>query len=152
MPTVREIVVGQPVERVRQILAASPRRFREEIFRRLGVKQRSAGSSFRLSGSDDGKAKKLVEVLSVRDDAPEDILSELIRNYLYTRRGLLGDALDFFDIEHREGLTDSDLDFLADLESARIVELRSALAQRGHSEEDVDLYVGFMNIGGRTGS
>ena len=48
---------------------------------------------------------------------------------------------------HDDGLTDEDLDFIADLPTERGQELKSELAQK-HDAQDVDLYLRFMNIPG----
>lgn len=147
MATVRDLLIGQSVERIRHILGASPRRFREEMFNRLGIKSKGAAAKgFRLSAKGDARAQRFLEVLGQQDAVPEDVLAEVVRNYLYSRRELLADALDFFDVEHNQGLTDHDLDFLEDLDEEKLRAVEAHLAEQGHDSEDVELYLRFMKM------
>ena len=73
------------------------------------------------------------------------MVEELIRNYFYTRRDLLSDALNFLEIEHDGGLTDADLAFVEDLDSEKGKMLKNSLREK-HDKNDVELYLVFMNI------
>lgn len=147
MGTVREVLARQSQERLREVLSASPRKFREELFKRLGIKAKAgAAAGFRLSAKSDARAKRFGDMLQGEGSMPEELLSEVVRNYLYTRRSLLADALTFLEVPHKEGLTDRDLDFLSELEEEKREELQAHLAERGHDEEDIQLYLRFMNI------
>lgn len=147
MPTVREILASRSIGRVQTILSSSPRRFREEIFRRFGLKQRARGSGFRLSGDSDRRAERFSEMICSSREIDDEVLAEVVRNHLYARRSLLGDSLDFFEVQHRDGLTDKDLEFLRAVDVERVGELRETLLAKGHDEDDVELYIAFMNIG-----
>lgn len=148
MATVREVLARQPVDVIREILAASPRRFREELFRRIGVKaRRGSGGGFKLASKGDARTKQFLELLGGSREVPEEALAEVVRNYLYNRRELLGHALDFLEVEHDGGLTDQDLDFLQELSAERRGALQADLIEKGHGEGDVALYMAFMGIG-----
>jgi hypothetical protein len=129
-----------------EVVAASPKKFREEVFRRVGIKSKGGGD-FSLSSNkkNEVRIKRLFQVLQEGTPLEDQVAEELIRNYLYTRRTLLAEALDFFQVPHDNGLTDADLDFMAKLEKEKANELRSKLAKT-HAEADVDLYLRFMNI------
>ncbi|MEO1233748.1 MAG: hypothetical protein AAFZ18_33105 [Myxococcota bacterium] len=129
-----------------ELLSASPRKLREEMFRRLGIKAKGR-SGFKLASKGDARAGRFGEVLASDTEIDDEILDELARNYLFGRRELLGDALDFLGIEHNEGLTDSELDFFEELEAEKESELRGLLAGRGHEAKDVDLYFALMRLG-----
>lgn len=131
-----------------ELLGKSPRKLREEMFRRLGIKGKG-GSGFRLASKGDARAGRFAEVLASDIEIEEEVLDELARNYLFARRELLADALDFFEVEHSEGLTDSSLDFLEELEAGRETEFRGHLVSKGHAERDVDLYFGLMRVGSK---
>ena len=129
-----------------EVVAASPKKFREEVFRRLGIKSK-AGGAFSLGSTkkNEVRIKRLFQAMQEGLSLEDPVAEELIRNYLYTRRPLLADALDFFAVPHDNGLTDADLDFMAKIEKDKGTELRSKLASK-HPEADVDLYLRFMNI------
>jgi hypothetical protein len=129
-----------------EVVAASPKKFREEVFRRLGVKGKGGGAfSLATNKKNEVRIKKLFQAMQEGAALEDPVAEELIRNYLYTRRTLLAEALDFFKVPHDNGLTDADLDFMAELGADKGNELRSSLA-KNHPEADVELYLRFMNI------
>jgi hypothetical protein len=144
MPTPLEILTQDP-ERFQRIVAASPKKFREEIFRRAGVRVKAEAFSLKTQPKNELRSQKLLAALKEGADLGEGVVEELIRNYLYTRRELLADALDHFKVPHDNGLTDSDLDFIEKLKPEEGAQLRALLAAK-HEASDVDLYLAFMNI------
>lgn len=142
--SLRELLIDQGPARLEDILDACPRRSREELYRRLGIKSRKR-AGFRLKNTVDDRPSKVHERLS-EQGLPEELLQELVRNFLFTRRTLLGDALDFFQVPHDQGLTDQDLDFMEGLEPERASELKSLLGDKGHAAQDIDLYFRMMAI------
>ena len=131
-----------------ELLSASPRKLREEMFRRLGIKAKGR-SGFKLASKGDARAGRFGEVLGSGVEIEEEMLDELARNYLFGRRELLGHALDFMGVEHNEGLTDSDLEFLEEMEAGKERELRELLSEKGHDAKDVDLYLALMRVGAK---
>jgi hypothetical protein len=132
-------------DRFATILAASPKAFREDLFRRAGV--RVKGNAFSLSSAPKNqvRAEKLHEAIKNGLDLGDDVLEELIRNYLYTRRPMLADALNHFSVKNDNGLTEEDLSFIDNLPPEKGQELR-ALLEAKYDKEDVELYLAFMNI------
>lgn len=128
------------------VIAASPKKFREEIFRRAGVKNRGGGAfALKSTGKNNARMKKLRKAMLEGFELEAELAEELIRNYLYTRRPMLAEALDFLEVEHDEGLTDADLDFIQELPAERGRHLRELLC-RQHAEADVDMYLTFMDV------
>ncbi len=129
-----------------EVVLASPKKFREEVFRRVGIKSRSGGAfSLATNKKNEVRIKRLFSAIQEGAAIEDPVAEELIRNYLYTRRTLLADALDFFEVAHDNGLTDADLDFMAEVDAAKGDELRTRLTG-SHPEADVELYLRFMNI------
>jgi hypothetical protein len=128
-----------------EVVAASPKKFREEVFRRVGIKAKGGAFSLSSNKKNEVRIKRLFQVMQEGMTLEDQVAEELIRNYLYTLRPLLAEALDFFQVPHDNGLTDADLDFMTKLEADKANELRSKLT-KSHAEADVDLYLRFMNI------
>lgn len=152
MTNPKEILRGLENERFSEVLAASPRQFREELFRRAGIKAKKKGAKFSLTAARDtldAKVKRFIDALRNGEDLGSDgdeALEEVIRNYLYTKRSLLADALDHFGIPHDNGLTDADLDFIEELTAEQGTALRGLLLEKKHDPADVDLYLAYMQI------
>lgn len=146
MASTRALLVDQNPDRFVEIVSASPKKFREELFRRAGIRAKKGGS-FSLNNAKKNAVRigKLRQALMDGFEVEAELLDELVRNYLYTRRSLLAEALDFFEVEHDEGLTDADLDFVEELPADRVTHLRDLL-KRNHDEADVELYLRFMKI------
>lgn len=144
MPSVREVLAQQSREHLQAILAASPRKAREEVFRRLGIKPK-ASSGFRLAGKAEARVERLHETIVSDKPLDEELLAELVRGYLYNCRPMLKDALDFLDVPNNDGLTDAELDFVQELPKDRTDALRDHL-RGSHSDEDVNLYLSFLGV------
>ena len=134
-------------DRFHEVLNASPKNFREELFRRANVRAKGGAFSLKSPNKNRVRAEKLLTKVKNGQGVGDDVLEEVIRNYLYTHRNLLGDALDLLGVSHDDGLTDDDLDFIAELPAERGPAMKSALAEK-YDERDVDLYLRFMNIPG----
>lgn len=145
MPTPRELVVQLDTERFQLLLAASPKKFREEIFRRAGIKAKGDVFSLKSSAKNEVRTQKLHAALKEGLELGENVVEELIRNYLFTLRPMLADALDHFEVPHDHGLTDHELDFIETLAPEKGRELRDKLVAK-YDGRDVDLYFSFMNI------
>lgn len=145
MPTSHDVLSALDAERFSELVSASPKKFREELYRRAGIRVKSDAFSLKGSPKNEVRAQKLHALLRGGLQLGDQVLEELIRNYLYTRRTLLADALDYFEVPHENGLTDSELDFIEKLKPEDGRALRENLALR-HDGRDVDLYLAFMNI------
>lgn len=145
MPTPLELLTHLDAERFAQLLAASPKKFREELFRRAGIRVKAEAFSLKTQPKNEVRTQKLMAALKDGIDVGDGVLEELIRNYLYTRRPMLAEALDHFKVQHDNGLTDEDLAFVENLKPEQGAELRAQLAAK-YDAGDVDLYLAFMNI------
>lgn len=145
MATPVELLTRLPPERFTQVINTAPKKVREELFRRAGIKNRGGAFALRTTQKTEARIRRLYEALLDGADFPSEIAEEVIRNYLYHRRDLLSEALDFLEVDHDNGLTDADLEFVTELETSRVEQLRELLL-RNHAPEDVDLYLGFMGI------
>ena len=132
-------------EQFTTVINLCPKKVREELFRRAGIKNRGGAFALKSSQKTEARIRKLHEAMSSGAELPDELGEEVIRQYLYHRRELLSDALDFLEVEHDEGLTEADLDFVEELEPAKGSALRGKLLER-HDEQDIDLYLGFMKI------
>lgn len=129
-------------ERMDALLKAAPRKVREELYRRLGIKAKSSAFSLRSKSAE--KGDRVLAQLNAGKDPGGEVLEELVRSYLFGRRELLAAALDHLEIRHSEGLTDQDLDFLQELNREQVGALEAALA--GHDPVDVSLYLDLMRV------
>lgn len=145
MASPTEIVRKMNSERFATMLAACPKAFREELFRKGGVRVKGNAFSISAAPKNQVRAEKLHEAIKGGLDLGDDVLEELVRNYLYTRRPMLADALDHLKVKNDNGLTDEDLSFIDDLPPEKGQELQKLLEQK-YDREDVALYLTFMNI------
>ena len=96
-------------ETFQEVVSASPRRIRETLFGRLGIKAKKKKIGVRVHGKMEDRTKKLHERLREASTAQEDELcGELLRNWLYTQRALLAATLDHLGVKHDDGLVDED--------------------------------------------
>lgn len=145
MATPTEIVRRLPVDRFVAIVSASPKAYREELFRRGNIKVKGSAFSLASASKNHVRSEKLHQAIVDGLDLGDQVLEELIRNYLYTLRPMLAAALDSLGVKHDHGLTDEDLDFIRTLEPARAAALRSALTATFEAS-DVNLYLDFMGV------
>jgi len=148
MATANELLHTMDPDRFAEIIGASPRSFREELFRAAGVKAKSGAFRVKSASKSALKAKKLHASMKSGFEINDEVSEELIRNYLFTRRDLLSSALTALGVEHDQGLTDQDLDAVVEnLEPAKTKELQQELSA-AHQAADVELYMKFMNFPG----
>jgi hypothetical protein len=144
--TPSQLVSGLANDDFARVLGACPRRARETLFTSFGIPKAKKSASALLPAKDPARIRKLqgaMAQITPDDEQGQQLAEELVRVYLMTRRGLLGDALDAIGITHDDGLTDEDLDAFARLEAADLSELRVELSKQ-HDAVDVDLYLRFM--------
>ncbi len=127
------------------VVSASPRPFREELLKALGVRKKQKTYGFSTGSRGESRLGALHEQLKKGESPGEVRLTELLRNYLYTKRKLLGDALEFFDVPHEDGLTSEDISFIARLESDKLAALQAHLEQT-HDPLDIAVYLAYMNV------
>ncbi len=145
MATPREILRTMSPDRFTEVVSASPRKVREELYRRLGLKPKKNSAFALKKAEDDDRSGRLLAAIQNGEAVADEVLEELIRSYLSFRRELLADALDHFEIPHENGLTDQEIDFLSELPKDKATALRKLLLSK-HQPADVDLYFAYMNI------
>lgn len=147
MATPTEIIRKLAPDRFANLLAASPKNFREDLFRKAGVKTKTNAFSLSAAPKNQVRSEKLHEAITGGLDLGDDVLEEVIRNYLYTRRPMLAEALDHFEVVHDNGLTDQDISFIEALADDKRAALRTRLESK-FDRDDVALYFLFMKIEG----
>jgi hypothetical protein len=145
MATPKEILRTMSPDRFTEVVSASPRKVREELYRRLGLKPKKNSAFALKKAEDDDRSGRLLAAIQNGEAVADEVLEELIRSYLSFRRELLADALDHFEIPHENGLTDQEIDFLSELPKDKATALRKLLLSK-HQPADVDLYFAYMNI------
>jgi hypothetical protein len=125
-----DILGSASAERLQAIVEAAPRKVREELFRKAGIKAKSSAFSLKNTGKA-ARFERLKAKLEAGEVGPTDATEEAIRSFLTQRATLLADALDHFEVKHNHGMTDEDLSFLHDLSPKQVRSLWSHLEARG---------------------
>jgi hypothetical protein len=139
-----QLVTKMTDETFAELVAASPRKIRETLFQRLGIKAKKT-IGLKVHGKLEDRTKKLHEKLKAADTEQENRLcEELVRNWLYTKRPLLKDTLDHLGVKNDNGLVDEDPVFFQELSADKVKELVTALKAKGHQPEHIALYLHFV--------
>lgn len=144
MASASEILGALSVERLREVVEAAPRKAREELFRKAGI--RAKGSAFSLRSQDKAERMARLKAKLEQGAVEVDAAEEVLRSYLGQRPELLGDALDHFEVPHQQGMTDADLDFMEKLAPNRVQAFWRFLQGRGHADADIELYARYMQM------
>ena len=138
-----EIIRELSEDKFQEIFAASARKSRETYFARHWIKTPKQGGRMRKPGQKNAlRAAALFEALQQIDDDP--LAEEILRVWLLGMRPLLAKALDHLEIEHDNGLTDSDdVNKIAELGADEIKNLVATL-EGIESPENIALYLKFM--------
>ena len=127
-----------------ELVAASPRKIRETLFQRLGIKAKKT-IGLKVHGKLEDRTRKLHEKLKAADSEQENRLcEELVRNWLYTKRPLLKATLDHLGIKNDNGLVDEEPTFFQELSADKVKELVTHLTGQGYPAEHVALYLHFV--------
>lgn len=128
------------------ILEASPRKVREVLYSKFGVKSKTKSGVRSLSARRQERAKKLHDELKAsKGGNEEELCSELIRNWLFTKRPMLKSALDFVGIENDNGIVEQDLDKLENLKKGEVAELIAHL-EKDFPSEEVKVYLQYVKV------
>jgi hypothetical protein len=129
-----------------EVIAASPRKVREMLFSRLGIKPKK---SFTLRAFSDRKSEqnRLLHRALTKDATQReaDVCKELIRAWLYTKRPLLKSALDFLGIPNDDGLVEVETDFFKELKKDKAQSLVEHL-YKSFPKDEVNLYLNFVEV------
>jgi hypothetical protein len=143
-PDFVRVVAEMSSETFAEVIQTSPRKIRETLFGRLGIKAKKT-VGLRVHGKLEDRTKKLHEKLAAAETKQErDLCEELVRNWLYTKRTLLVDTLDFLGVKHENGLVDEEPTFFQELTKERVVDLVAHLEKKGHPREVVVVYLTFV--------
>jgi hypothetical protein len=126
-----------------EIFSASARQARETYFHRHNVRAPKKVSRMPKPGEkNQARMEELFEILKAEDD--EEMVEEVLRSWLLTKRSLLAAALDHLGIKHDNGLTESDdvkkFEKLSAKEIKQLVQKLEGVAPR----EDIAVYLKFM--------
>ena len=127
-----------------EVIQSSPRKIRETLFGRLGIKaKKSVG--LKVHGKLEDRSKKLHEKLrSATTPQEAQLCEELVRNWLYTKRQLLIDTLDHLGVKHEGGLVDEEPTFFQELSEEKVNSLVKSLREKGHGDEVIQAYLFFV--------
>jgi len=142
-----DIIEDISPEKFGEIFAVNPRNVREALFSRLGIKAQTRRIGLRLGKSADRVRALYDRLVTEAGKMERDLASELLRNWLFTQRAMLADALDHFGIKHDNGLTDQEIDFFEKLEAAKVTELCKLLVPK-HGKEPVSIYLRYLKVPG----
>lgn len=138
------MVAGMTAETFQDVIASSPRRIRETLFGRLGIKAKKRGLGIQVHGKQEERTRKLHERLKLSTTKQEnDLCEELVRNWLFTKRPMLKAALDHLGIANDNGLIEEEPTFFQELEATKVKELWAALTET-YPAEHVRLYLEFV--------
>jgi hypothetical protein len=140
-----QLVADLQPDTFQEVIQASPRRIRETLFGRLGIKAKKRSIGVRVHGKLEDRTKKLHEKLREGSTEQENNLcEELLRNWLFTRRDLLKATLDYLDIANDNGLIEEEPDFFQELEEDKVKALVSHLREGGFDDEGIKVYLTFV--------
>lgn len=141
-----DIVADMGNEKFSEIFSVNPRNVREALFSKLGIKAQSRRVGLRVGSKNAERVKILYERLIKQDSKVElELASELLRNWLYTKREMLVDTMEHFEIKHDNGLTEQDIDFIEKLEREKVDELCAVLLPK-HDQEQVSIYLRYLKV------
>jgi hypothetical protein len=140
------LVAGVSEDTFLEVVNASPRRIRETLFGRLGIKAKKKGVGVKVHGKLEERTKKLHERLREGASKQEnDLCEELLRNWLYTQRPLLKATLDWLEVKNDNGLIEEEPSFFQELEEAKVKALVEHLRGEGFADEHMLIYLRFVN-------
>jgi hypothetical protein len=143
VPAFTEIIRAVTADKFAEIFGASARQARETYFHRHNVRAPKKVSRLPKPGEkNQARIAELYEVLRQNDD--DEMVEEVLRSWLLTKRAMLAAALDHLGIPHQDGLTESNdvqkFEKLSAKEIKQLAQKLEAVAPR----EDVAVYLKFM--------
>lgn len=138
------LVSGMTPDTFQEVIASSPRRIRETLFGRLGIKAKKRGVGIQVHGKLEERTKKLHERLKGGSTKQEnDLCEELLRNWLFTKREMLKAALDHLGVPNDHGLIEEEPTFFQELDEEKVKALWKALEGQ-FPPEHVRVYLTFV--------
>jgi hypothetical protein len=143
-----EQIAGMSESTFSEVMKASPRKVREMLFSRLGIKAKKKSVGIKVHEKQELRVRKLHERLKEsKTDAETELCEELIRNWLFTKRPMLKSALDFLEVKNDDGLVEEETTFFEELEEEKVKALVAHLVDDGgYSPEEIGIYLRFVNV------
>jgi len=139
------LVANLSEQTFQEVINASPRRIRETLFGRLGIKAKKKTIGLKVHAKLEERTKKLHKRLKEGNSNQEnELCEELLRNWLYNQRELLKATLDYLEVPNDNGLIEEEPTFFQELEEAKVKELCDHLEGEGYSLEHVRIYLTFV--------
>ncbi len=139
-----DIVAKMADETFAELVATSPRKIRETLFQRLGIKAKKS-IGMRVHGKLEDRTKKLHERLKGADSDNENRLcEELVRNWLFTKRPLLKATLDHLNIKNDNGLVDEEPTFFQQMTADQVKAAVTHLKGQGFAIGEIYAYLAFV--------
>ena len=128
-----------------EIITSSPRKIRETLFGRMGIKAKKKKVGIRVHGRLEDRAKKLhVRLKDGTTDQENELCGELLRNWLFTQRPLLKATLDHLGVANDNGLIEEDPEFFKELEEDKVKDLVKHLRAGEFTDESIKVYLTFV--------
>jgi hypothetical protein len=129
-----------------EVIAISPRKVRESLFSHYGVKQKSKSILSSVKEKKEQKIKQLHTALqNATNPKEQEFLKELFRNWLFHKRPLLKDTLDYLGVANDNGLVEVETDFFKELSSQKVGDLVKHL-KPSFPKDDILVYLTFMEV------
>lgn len=129
-----------------EIISVSPRKVRESLYSHYNIKVKSGITLSALKSKKDDKNRKLHEVLKDADNPREqEFIKELFRNWLFHKRPMLKEALDFLGVQNDNGLVDIEPEFYKELDEKKTQDLVNHLL-KNFPKDEVLIYLHFMEV------
>lgn len=142
-----QIIRGMSQETFRDVMHTSPRKVRETLYARMGIKGKKKKVGLRVHAKAEERANQLFDRLQSGDSEKEvELCSELVRNWLYHQRPMLKAALDFLEIPNDNGLTEKETDFFENLEEEKVKALVAHLKEGGFATDHITTYLRFVDV------
>ena len=141
------IVSDMGADTFQEVISASPRKIRETLFGRLGIKAKKKTVGLRVHGRLEERTKKLhARLKDASSDAERELCEELVRNWLFTKRDLLAATLDYLGVENDGGLIEEEPTFFKELEKEKVQALVAHLVEQGFEMEPILIYLKFHDV------
>ncbi len=125
------------------VIQASPRKIRETLFARLGIKAKKQ-IGLKVHAKTEERTKKLHERLKgAQTKQEDDLCQELMRNWLYTKRAMLKAVLDHLGVKNDNGLVDEEPTFFTELSAEKVREIFAVL-KGTYPTEHLAIYLRFV--------
>ena len=143
MPAYTQIIREMSEAKFQEVFGVSIRKARETYLARHNIKApKSVKKSLRAGAKNEARVVALFAHLKTVDD--DQMVEEILRTWLLSRRDILGAALDYLEIPHDNGLTESDdVDKLSSLSVDELKPLVKALSET-HRRTIFRFYLRFM--------